>query len=305
MLAALLQMSLLIMSGSVWKHHAPDHLSPLTHRRALTDLVFYLLLPALVLDVIWRAPLNQSSLLISLLAAVGVLSGLLIIWLILSRLNCTPQQKGVLLLASAFPNATYLGLPVLNQVIGPSSRATVLQYDLFACTPILLTLGMLIARHYGNNDTDLNPLKTLLKVPPLWAVMIGVTLNVSGLVQPDFIHTVLTTLAGGVVPLMLIVLGMSIRWQSLHIRLLPLLLPVIVTSLFLVPLIVLAMSHLFGLSDPLITQVVTVAAMPTMIFGIVISERYQLDTELYAAAITMTTLLSLMTLPIWFHYLSS
>jgi predicted permease len=54
----------------------------------------------------------------------------------------------------------------------------------------------------------------------------------------------------------------------------------------------------------LINQVVIVAAMPTMIFGIVISERYHLDTELYAAAVTVTTLFSLITLPVWFYFLS-
>ena len=305
MLTALLQMSLLIACGSAWQKYAPSHLSPLAHRRALTDLVFYILLPALVLDVIWRAPLNQSSLFISLLAACGVASGLAIVWFVLRYLDCSPKQKGVLLLASAFPNATYLGLPVLDQVMGPATRATVLQYDLFACTPILLSLGMLIARHFGDNKTDLHPLKELLKVAPLWAVALGVAFNISGFVQPGFIHTALVTLAGGVVPLMLIVLGMSIRWQSLHYRLMPLLLPVIVTSLILVPLVVLSASHLLGLSANLMQQVVIVASMPTMVFGVVISERYQLDTELYASAVTVTTLLSLVTLPIWFYTLSS
>ena len=65
MLTALIQMSLVIACGSLWKVYAPSHLSSLAHRRALTDLVFYILLPAMVLDVIWRAPLNQSSLFIS------------------------------------------------------------------------------------------------------------------------------------------------------------------------------------------------------------------------------------------------
>jgi len=305
MLTALIQMSLVIACGSLWKVYAPSHLSSLAHRRALTDLVFYILLPAMVLDVIWRAPLNQSSLFISLLAASGVLTGLLVTWFILKRLNCTPEQKGVLLLASSFPNATYLGLPVLNQVMGPDTRATVLQYDLFACTPILLSFGILIARYYGSNKNDVHPVKELIKVAPLWAVALGVALNISGLEQANFIHIGLTTLAGGVVPLMLIVLGMSIRWQSLHTRFIPLLLPIITTSLLLVPLVVLSLSHLIGLEVSLINQVVIVAAMPTMIFGVVICERYHLDTELYAAAITVTTLFSLITLPIWFHFLSN
>ncbi|RKZ94530.1 MAG: AEC family transporter, partial [Gammaproteobacteria bacterium] len=46
MFTALIQMSLLIACGAIWKNHAPSHISSLAHRRALTDLVYYILLPA-------------------------------------------------------------------------------------------------------------------------------------------------------------------------------------------------------------------------------------------------------------------
>jgi hypothetical protein len=42
-----------------------------------------------------------------------------------------------------------------------------------------------------------------------------------------------------------------------------------------------------------------------MIFGIVICERYGLDSALYAAAVFLTTLLSVITLTVWFHFLSA
>ena len=45
--------------------------------------------------------------------------------------------------------------------------------------------------------------------------------------------------------------------------------------------------------------------MPSMVLGVVISDRYGLDTSLYAAAVTVSTLLSLLTLPLWFSLLSS
>lgn len=305
MFFALLQMALVIACGSFWKAYAPSHISALAHRRAITDLVFYLLLPAMVLDVIWRTPLDQSSFQISFLAILGLLVGLTVMFLALRLLEVENRQKGALLLAGAFPNATYLGLPVLDQVIGPATRSTVLQYDLFACTPILLSFGMLLARYYGSNKAELNPFKELLKVPPLWAVFVGVALNILGIEQPKILHTALLTLAGGVVPLMLIVLGMSIRWKSLHIRYFPLLLPVAISSLLLVPIAVLTGSYLIGLEAQLRPEVVIVAAMPTMVFGVVISERYGLDSELYAAAVTLTTVLSIITLPLWFHWVSS
>jgi hypothetical protein len=304
MLSALLQMSFLIACGSLWKYKAPTHISAHSHRRALTDLVFYILLPALVLDVIWMVDLNASSFKISVLAATGVTSGLLIMFMILTRLPVTQTQKGALLLAAAFPNATYLGLPVLDQVLGHGARAVSLQYDYFACTPILLSMGMLLAKYYGGHEVEVLPFRELTKIPPLWALSIGIMLNVAAVPRPEFIHTVLVTLSGGVIPLMLIVLGMSIRWHSLRLRFITLLLPVLLVTLIGVPSIVYLFGTLIELDSHLMTPVTLLAAMPTMVFGIVICERYGLDTELYAAAVTLTTITSLVTLPIWFNWLS-
>lgn len=304
MLPALLQMALLIACGVAWKYVAPQHISVLAHRRAITDLVFYILLPALVLNVIWTTPLNSSSLQISLLAMCGISIGLLLMWLALRLFSVNKKQTGTLLLAAAFPNATYLGLPVLDQVIGEYSLAIVLQYDLFACTPILLSFGMLLAHHYGDHETEVHPLRELVKVPALWVVALGVTLNLSGVEQTEFLNASLSILASAVVPLMMIVLGMSIRWDSLRLRFLPLLSIVAAITLIIVPLSVFGLSHVIDLAEQFIIPVTLIAAMPTMIFGIVICERYQLDSELYAAAVTLTTITSLLTLTAAFYLLS-
>jgi len=304
MLLALIQMSLLIACGSFWKSHAPAHIASSSHRRALTDLVFYLLLPALVLDVIWQAPLDSTSLQIPLAAMSGIATGLVVIGLLFRFINVSNAQKGALLLAASFPNATYLGLPVLEQVIGTHSRSFALQYDFFACTPILLTFGILIAHHYGSTKVEVHPLRELRKIPALWAVILGIILNLSDVPQANIIHSVLSLLSGAVVPLMLIVLGMSIRWASLHLRYMPVLLPIAVTSLVLVPIMVMTVSHLIGIEKEISIMLILLGGMPTMVFGIVICERYHLDTELYAAAVTLTTVASLVTLPLWFSFLS-
>ena len=43
--------------------------------------------------------------------------------------------------------------------------------------------------------------------------------------------------------------------------------------------------------------------MPSMVLGIVLCERYGLDTVRYAQAVTVTTLISMLTLPAWFALL--
>lgn len=303
MFMVMLQMALLIAIGVVWQRFAPAHIAAIAHRRALTDLVFYVLLPALVLNVIWQAPFDAASIKISLtaLSALAVSMGLM--WLCLRLMHLSRPQQGALLLAATFPNATYLGLPVTGQVLGDWTQVVVVKFDLFACTPVLLTIGILIAHRFGNVQTKMHPLAELIRVPPLWALAVASLLNITHTPQPELLAHALQTLSGGVVPLMLIALGMSIRWDTLQTRFIPLLLPVCVIALVIAPLVALGVGDALGLEHTTLTAVVLLAAMPTMIFGIVICERYQLDGALYAAAVFLTSILSIASLTLWFHLL--
>ncbi|WP_438969745.1 AEC family transporter [Methylophaga sp.] len=305
MLITMMQMGLLIAFGAVWQLLAPKHIPALAHRRALTDLVFYILLPALVLDVIWEAPIDITSMKISLIALSGLASSAILMWLVLRFYSTTQPQKGALMLAAVFPNATYLGLPVTNQVLGSWSNSVVLQFDLFACTPVLMTIGILMAHHFGANERSVNPLRELTRVPPLWAVAMAMLLNTLDVPRPEIVHNTLATLSGAVVPLMLIALGMSIRWDTMRFRFLPYLLPVSVISLIIAPVISFFVSQGLAVPEHITTAVVLLSAMPTMIFGIVICERYQLDSGIYAAAVFLTTLLSVFSLSVWFQLLPS
>lgn len=304
MLSVMLQMAALIAIGIAWQHIAPKDIPVLSHRRALTDLVFYVLLPALVLDVMWQAPLNITSAKISLTALSSILVSILLMWVITHFLSVSKPQRGALLIAGTFPNSTYLGLPVTAQALGDWTQAIVLKYDLFACTPLVLTAGVLIAHHFGDNQSEIHPFRALLKVPPLWALGLAAILNLINIPQPSDVHHALNILGGGVVPLMLIALGMSIRWDTLKVSYLPLLLPVCIVALVVAPIVACNVATALSIPTDALTVSVILAAMPTMIFGIVLCERFKLDSGLYAAAVFLTTLLSIGSLTVWFNYLA-
>lgn len=308
MIEVMLQMALLIAAGILWQRLAPGHMPALSHRKALTDLVFYLLLPAMVVNILWQAPLDADTFSIQLTALSRLATAALLMWLVLQVLKrllpLSRAQQGALMLAATFPNATYLGLPVTSEVLGDWAQEMVLKFDLFACTPVLLSLGMLMAQAYGQNEKRLNPWHELVRVPPLWALVIVCLLNLAQVPQPEMIGHALHTLAGGVVPLMLIALGMSIRWDTFKPALLPTLLPVCIIGLLLAPLVAMMVAQGLGLGGHTLTAVTLLSAMPTMVFGVIICERYQLDGALYAAAVFSTTLLSIATLPAWFQILS-
>lgn len=304
MVEVLIQMALLIVCGIAWRGFSQLQPNSKARREILTELVYYLLLPALVLDVLWSANLGIASGGIALIAASSVLAGLAMAWAAY-HLAATPRAiRGALLLAAGFPNVTYLGLPVLQSTLGDWARTVAIQYDLFACTPLVFTLGIYISRVHGEEVSPANPFIGLLKVPPLWAAVAGVSFNAGGIAEPHWLHGLLDKLASGVAPLMLISLGMSLEWPRGQWRNLPLLLPVLVIQLLLMPAFAWFMAG-FLISDPSQrTAVVLEAAMPSMVFGIVLCDRFQLNTAIYAAAVTLSTALSLVTLPLWYRWLS-
>lgn len=306
MLAVIAQMGVLIGAGVVLRLTRPGGRDPELLRRGLTDIVYYLLLPALVLDALWRTELGVDTLRIAVLAATGVLASL---WLAGAgcRLCRVPAAtRGALLLAAAFPNVTYLGLPVLEATFGPWARGVAIQYDLFACTPLLLTVGILTARRYGSGEAQVPAgiLRPLLQVPALWAALLAVVLNRSGVAEPAVVESLLRLLGNAVAPLMLIALGLGLRWLGSDPRQLARVLPVLLIQLLLMPLLVWGLALASGLDGRLLAPVVLEAAMPSMVLGMVLCDRYGLDTPFYATAVTLSTALSLVTLPLWYQVLS-
>ncbi|MEW6444823.1 MAG: AEC family transporter [Pseudomonadota bacterium] len=299
MILVIAQMAFMVLIGLWWQKARPGGWEAAQARGALTTLVYYVLLPALVLAVLWRAPLGGDSLRIAMLAALGVLASMAAMALIARFMTLTRAQTGALLLAASFPNATYLGLPVLESLFGDYGRAVAVQYDLFACTPLLLSLGIAIAVYFGRPHGNQPLWLGMLKVPALWAALLASALNLGGVPMPALLGGILDRLGAGVVPLMLIALGMGLRLDALQPAALARVSPVLLIQLGFAPLLVWGAGLMLGLAPPLLTAVVLEAGMPVMVLGLVLCDRHGLDTGLYAAAATLSTLLALLTLPFW------
>lgn len=306
MLSVILQMAGLIVCGIVWRYLKPAGLGHEQTRTVLTSLVYYLLLPALVLSVLWQADIGANSLLIAAAAFVGLVTGLLLSILSCRMCKSKLPQAGAILLAATFPNATYLGLPVLEATFGSWARSVAIQYDLFACTPFLFTVGILVASRYGDAGVPKTTMMGRLgRIPALWAAIVAVVLNLMNVPLPTILDGFLGLLERGVVPLMLFSIGLSLQWSKAQWQLMPTVIPVILLRFLVIPVVVLFFSTAIGLTGDLQAAVVIEAAMPSMVLGIVLCDRFKLDVSLYATAVTVTTALSIIVLPAWFYVLNT
>ncbi len=299
----LIQMALIMACGAGWRLLSPGGLSADHARKVLTTVVYYLFLPAMVLEVLWSADIGLQSIEFSAFGISAIVFGLLITWAVTTLFKFNNPQKGALLLASSFPNVTYLGLPVLEQTFGRWARSVAIQLDYFAAGPLLFTIGIMIARHYGQDDDKPKFILSFLTTPPFCAAILAVLLNVNDVPAPDWLLGMLLKLSAAVVPLMLFSLGLALRWDSVRWRNAPYIVPVVVIRLLLMPLLLIYLAQFLTMDDQYRAAAILDLAMPSMVLGIVFCDRYRLDSSLYAMAVTVTTLLSLLTLPFWYQML--
>ncbi|HEX5635794.1 MAG TPA: AEC family transporter, partial [Gammaproteobacteria bacterium] len=78
MFSTLINMFALIGLGLLWSWFNPSRMDSTTIRKVLTDTVYFIFLPALVMKVLWQASLSMESVKIALIAAVCVISALLL-----------------------------------------------------------------------------------------------------------------------------------------------------------------------------------------------------------------------------------
>jgi len=311
MLNVLLGMATIILAGIGWRILLGRKSAEII-RSHLTQSVYHIFLPALVLHVLWQSTVDLNTIRIPVVASLSVLLSLLAAFLLYGNgalvrafLSGNPNKRiGALLLASAFGNFSYLGLPVLSQTFGEWAQVIAIQFDLLASTPILFSVGIILARYYGSSETGIHPLLSLFQVPAIWAAVAGLLLSISVIPMPIWVNETLATLGAAVVPLMLLSVGMALRWQSGWAARIPVLLPVLSIQLLLMPLIAWGASIGVGMPEQYLAPTIIEAAMPTMVLGLVICDRFKLDVALYAEAVTLTTVCAMLTLPLWLELAS-
>ena len=300
----LVQMAVLMLCGAAWRVYCPNRLAADQTRLVLTSVVYYLLLPAMIVEVLWQADIGWQSFKFSALGVSCILLAIITSWLLARLFRFEKSQTGAMILAAAFPNTTYLGLPVLEQAFGGWSRSVVIQMDLFATAPLVYTVGVMLARHYGASDHEKprSPL-AFLNAPPFWAAFVAVVLNLNQISNPQWLEGLLKMLSASVAPLMIFSLGLAISLRAVRWRSLPYIAPVVVIKLLMFPWLGMHIADALQLQNPQRAAAVLDIAMPSMLLGVVLCDRYRLDSSLYAMAVTVTTGLSLLTLPYWFGVL--
>ena len=256
-------------------------------------LVYFVLFPAMLFQSILRTPISAGSALMLLQATVVLLlAGIALAWLGGWALRAQP-----LALAStaqcAYRFNTYIGLALSASLGGAQGQTTMALIVGFAVPIANLAAVCGLARH-GNNGL----LKELLRNPLLIATLLGLAGNLAGLHLPTPVDTVLARLGSASLALGILCVGASLSWQGGQGQG-RLITWTLVVKLLLSPLAAIATARLVGLSDADSRILLLFAALPTASSAYVLAMRMGGDGRLVALVISLGTLLSVATLPMW------
>lgn len=278
---------------------------PANAAQTLNRAVLYVCLPAAILR---HAPrLEWDPALIGVAAIPWLLLAATVPAVILAAraLRLREDARAALLLTVALGNTSFLGYPLTRALIGEHALAHAVIYDQIGTFMILSTFGLYVLARYGHGSDGARPdarpdlramALRILRFPPLWALIIGLTAMPAQ--PPAWIDHLLHALADALLPLAVLVVGLSVRLALPREELRPLALG-LALKLVAVPALAWALTPVFGLHGDIARTVVLEAAMPPMITAAALAIAHGLAPRLAAAMAGYGLLLSLATLPGW------
>ncbi|PSB25066.1 AEC family transporter [Stenomitos frigidus] len=209
------------------------------------------------------------------------------------------SQRGSFILAATIGNTGFIGLGLVPALISQPYLGWAVFYSVTHNIVGTYGVGVFLASYYGRSQLQNHwsvQLRDVLSVPSLWAFAIGsLTRSVP---LPDAIEQGLQASLWFVIPGAFLLMGMRLSqlqgWHSLQLAILPTLLKMLV-----LPLAIGLGTTLLGLSGDARLALVLMAGMPSAFAGLILAEEYELDRELIASSIALSTIVLLFTIPLW------
>jgi len=262
-------------------------------RSALTDLILCVFLPANILSSFFGTDRSQlPSLGIMLAISLGILALCSVLSLVLYK-RANAEQKKVLIYATLISNAAFLGNPVVESIYGLEALPYVAAY-LIPARVALWTVGLMIFT--GSKGS----LKKVFLHPCMIATYLGLLVMATGFTPPIFIYRLLFSLGACTIPVSMMVVGGILATVGTRKILSALVLYYTSIRLVLIPLLVMGILLIFR-PEPIIAGIsILLSAMPAGATTSILADKYGADKELASRIVFVSTLLSIVTVPLLF-----
>lgn len=265
-------------------------------KQTLSNLLLYLVVPAMIVHSYMMK--FSEEILHNLLAAFGmsvlaILIGTAITLLLTARRK--DRRAPIFRFACVFSNAAYMGFPLISALFGAEGL-------LYASAYVTVFNILLWTMGYGMVSGSSNPkevARSLLHTPVLYAMVVGLAVYLLQIPVPNLIAQPIDLLSGMNTPLSMLITGMLIAAGDLksivcdrHIWKLAAL------RMVLIPAVCVAVFALLGFHGMSAQVVLLLECCPAAAITSVFAVQFGHEERFAAGSVVLTTLLSIVTLPL-------
>ncbi len=267
--------------------------------RRLTSFVLSVTTPALILSSVLSGTGSQDTgrVLAFLLIAVIMYAVLPMIgWLTAVLMRAPREQQGLYMFMTVFGNIGYMGFPVIRAIFGDDALLYAAIFNMIF-NLFLFTVGRWMMSFGTGSRTKMDP-KSLIS-PGVLSSIAALLVYFAGIRVPEVVSGTVTMVGDMTTPLAMMLIGSSLasipaREVFTEFRIYPF---TLIKQVLIPGLAYLVLRMM--VSDPMVLGVTLIMiAMPVGSIGVLFATEYKKDVKLAAKNVFLTTLLSIVTIPL-------
>ena len=262
--------------------------------RPLSRTMMYFFTPALIFSQTYHAKLSSDFTSIATFSIIMTILVALTSWLLVKVLRYDQPTASAFMLGALFVNAGNYGLPLILFAFGEEGLVRAAFY--FTMSAILTqTLGIFVAAH-GNANAR-TALVNTLKLPIVYAVMLGLFFNLAQITMPEPLTKAIDLAGSAAVPTMLTILGIELARAKIENDRAVIGMAT-VTKLLIAPLFAFPLAALMGLEGVTRAVCIIEASMPTAVMATIVAVEFDARPKIVTGIVFASTLGSIITLTI-------
>ena len=267
--------------------------------KRLTTLLLAVTTPALIISSVLSTTeyLPFTDILFVFLVGILVYIVLPILgWILVKIMRIPLPQQGLYIFMTVFSNIGFMGFPVMKAIFGNDAVFYTALFNMLF-NLLVFSVGTGIMGYGTGRKMDFNP-KDLLS-PGVIASLVALVIYMAKIQFPNVISSTITMIGDITTPVAMLIIGSTLAniplkevFSELRIY------PYTFIKQIIIPVLAYPVLRLF-IQDPLILGVTLIMiSMPVANSAVLFATEYDGDVSLAAKAVFMTTLLSIVTIPL-------
>lgn len=270
----------------------------------INGFIINVALPALILRHVHSTEPRMELIGAVLMPWLLFILGAAVFWSMAQALRLSRGTTGALMMVGGLGNTSFVGLPMIETFYGSAYLSIGILIDQLGTYLVLSTLGIAVACLYSESRASPREIGwRIVTFPPLLAMFLALALIPFAF--PEWISATLDRLGATLAPLALISVGMQLRGGALTANRAALAAG-LGFKLFLGPAMLLTVYAGLMREEPSIMRVTLFeAAMAPQIGASIVAIQHNLNPALVTLMVGVGTILSFVTLPLWWLFLGS